>query len=200
MEITTRPPSRGHRRAGMALGSVALLLAVGLLVPAMLGLQQRPLADGTFAGPYERGALLFQETVHAPGELQGGDVITFTASAGPEAGSSVTRRVIAVDGALARTRGARRGTAWRVPLGGDEVERVVFAVPFAGHPQLLLPWLSWPLIAVLSGIGGAGALAMSARRGSRRQVPARPEPEPDGRLLRRPVPIEPATDRAASGV
>ena len=204
MEITTRPPSRRWRRLGVALGCLTLLLAIGLLVPATLGLQQYPLADGAFAGPHDRGALLYQEAVHGPGELRAGDVISFPAPAASTVGGTVTRRVIAMDGAEARTPGDQQDAVWRVQVRENDVERVVLAVPFAGHPQLLVSWLTWPLIAVLLGLAAVGALAMSARPGWRRQRPAPPVPAP-GRsllrpLLRRSAPTEPATDRATSSV
>jgi hypothetical protein len=201
MEITTRPPPRGWRRAGVVLGGMALLIAIGLLVPAALGLRPHPLADDALAGPYQRGSLLYQEAVHGPGELRVGDVITFPAPRGSVAGTSVTRRVVAVDRQVAQTRGAQpRAKQWRVQLGDDEVERVVFAVPFAGLPQLLLSWLTWPMIAVLLGVAGIGALAMSDRAASRRRRLPWSAEEAGGPLLRLPPATEPMPGRVTNSI
>jgi hypothetical protein len=200
MEIITRTPARGWHRAGMALGCLALLLAIGLLVPAAMGLQQRPLADAAFAGTDDRGALLYEESVIGPGEVRAGDVISFTAPAGPAAGHAVTRRVVAVEGSQARTRGDQREEMWRVQLWEDEVHRVVFAIPFAGHPQLLIPWLTWPLIAVLLGLIALGALVSRGRAGSHRNLPAPPVIHPARQPQPQRLRVEPAADPAASSV
>lgn len=170
MEITTRPRRRRLRRLASGLTLLALLLVLLLLLPASVGLSQHVVRDSATGAALARGTLTFQRPVHSADEMHVGDVITFPRPGDP-AGTLVTRRVVAVDGSRAVTWGDPRAEtdAWvvRHGVGRSEPSVTVLAIPYAGYPQVLLPWLTWPLIGVLVALAALASL-VAARREARR--------------------------------
>jgi signal peptidase len=167
MEITTRPRSRRWRRLAGWLSLFTGALAACLLLLASLGLSQHVVADGAMGGYLARGALLFERPVQTADQLNVGDVITFPSPDAPDA--LVTRRVVSIDGSQVVTRGDAMPGAdpWVLEVDGIEPALTVFAVPFAGYPQLLAPWLTWLVLAVLAGLATLAALLVARREASR---------------------------------
>ena len=175
MEIEARPRSRFWGRLSLVLASLAVLLAVGLLTPAALGLQQQLVTDDALRGSVMRGALAFQSSVDDAGQVDVGDVVVFLPPGSPADASPVTRRVLRVDGHDLHT-GDDRGAAdpWTVQIHQTDVQRIVLAVPFAGYPQLVAPVLTWPLLTLLLAVGAA----LAARKERRRSAGRRPLTQP----------------------
>lgn len=180
MEIRTRPHSRRWRRVRSWLAGSAVALAIGLLAPAALGLSPRSVADDAMAGTVPRGSLAFERPVSKVEQLRVGDVISFPSPQTRSPGTLMTRRVVAIEGGAVRTRGDALPTSdpWAVSGDGAELTRVVFAIPLAGYPQLLVPWLSWAVVALLVALAAVAA-SVAARREARGQ---------DGRPIRTATP------------
>lgn len=176
MEITTRPRSRRWRRLAGRLSLLTAALALGLLLPASLGLTQGIVEDDGMGGRLARGSLVFERPVQTADQLNVGDVITFPRPGAP--GSEVTRRVVSVEGAHVVTRGdALPGTdPWALEVEGVGPSQTVLAVPYAGYPQLLVPWLSWALVAALAALATLAAVLMAQREASRDHCTSRPVP------------------------
>jgi signal peptidase I len=165
MEITARPRRRGWWRALRVLVTVAAVASVLLLVPAALGFSTHVVGDDAMAGTYSRGALVFDEQVQM-GELEAGDVVTFTP---PGATDPVTRRVTGVSDGMVRTRGDASDTPdpWRVPE--VSTDRVAFSVPWLGWPLLAVDSLSvapWAPAGVALGTAGLLVLLRRTSRGT----------------------------------
>ncbi|QBR93738.1 hypothetical protein [Nocardioides euryhalodurans] len=175
MEITTRPRSHRWRRWGARLWLVTILMAVGLLVPAALGLSQDPVADDTMAGSLDRGSLVFGRPVRAVEGLAVGDVISFRAPP-PGSREMVTRRVVAIDGGQVWTRGdaVLDPDPWVLQGNTAEPVRVVFALPLAGYPQLLMPWLTWAVVALLLSCAAVAVSVLARRQAGRERVVTSP--------------------------
>lgn len=164
MEIRTRQHSRRWRRVSARLSLTAVVFAIVLLAPAALGLSQHAVDDEAMAGSVSRGSLVFERPVREIDELQVGDVITFPAPGIPGVEGKVTRRVVAIEGNRVRTRGDALPGAdpWTLRTRTAEPSRMVFSVPFAGYPQLLVPGLTWTALALLLAVA-ALASAVAAR-------------------------------------
>ncbi len=65
-----------RRGFGILLAGAALLLALAVLVPALLGYQRYVITSGSMTGTYDRGSLVFDKVVPTS-SLRAGDVITF---------------------------------------------------------------------------------------------------------------------------
>ena len=65
-----------RRGFGILLAGVALILALAVLVPALLGYQRYVITSGSMTGTYDRGSLVFDQVVPTS-DLRVGDVITF---------------------------------------------------------------------------------------------------------------------------
>ena len=177
MEITTRPRSRRWRRLAGWLSLLTAAMAACLLLPASLSLSQHVVSDGAMGGSLARGALLFERPVQTVDQLNVGDVITFPRPDAP--GAMVTRRVVSIEGARVVTRGDAMPVAdpWVLEVDGVEPALTVFAVPFAGYPQLLAPWLTWVVLAALAGLATLAAVVVARREASRDHCTVRPVPD-----------------------
>jgi len=65
-----------RRGFGILLAGAALILALTVLVPALLGYQRYVITSGSMTGTYDRGSLVFDKVVPTS-SLRAGDVITF---------------------------------------------------------------------------------------------------------------------------
>ena len=93
------------------IAGAALLLALAVLVPALLGYQRYVITSGSMTGTYDRGSLVFDKVVPTS-SLRAGDVITFRP---PGHAGLVTHRIhtlTSVDGKRVLT---TKGDANRVP-------------------------------------------------------------------------------------
>lgn len=125
-----------RRALGGLLLAVAMVLALAVLVPALLGFQRYVITSGSMTGTYDRGSLVFDRVVPTA-SLRAGDVITFRP---PGHAGLVTHRIhtlTTVDGKRVLT---TKGDANRVPdvwgaiaLGHARQARVAFHVPYVGY-------------------------------------------------------------------
>ncbi|WP_432477231.1 S26 family signal peptidase [Nocardioides sp. GXQ0305] len=169
MEITTRPRSHRWRRVASRMSLLTVLLALLLLLPASLGLDQRVVTDSSMGGSLSRGTLTFERPVGHADQLRVGDVISFPQPGDP-AGARVTRRVISIEGTTVVTRGDAMPTSdpWVLDAEALESSLAVFTIPFVGYPQVLVPWLTWAVLALLLAAASL-ALVVVARREAARE-------------------------------
>jgi signal peptidase len=125
-----------RRVLGIALCAVALVLALAVLVPALLGFQRYVITSGSMTGTYDRGSLVFDRVV-ATSSLKAGDVITFRP---PGQAGLVTHRIVSlrvVGGQrVFTTKGDANRTAdvWGpLTLHDARQARVAFHVPYIGY-------------------------------------------------------------------
>jgi hypothetical protein len=125
---------------------IGALLVIGpvivlVFLPTVLGLQRYVVADDSMDGGRDgsiaRGSVALTRNVPAT-DLGVGDVIAFRppVETGLEPGTSVTRRIVAVEDGAAVTRGDHSDVddPWRLDVTQDTYPRVVFAVPWLGYP------------------------------------------------------------------
>jgi signal peptidase len=86
---------RVGRIVSTALLGLAVLAGLGLVVPALLGLQRYVIVSGSMSGTYDRGALVFDEVVPVR-DLRVGDVITYRPPPGAGPTGLVTHRIVAI--------------------------------------------------------------------------------------------------------
>jgi signal peptidase I len=125
-----------RRVLGIALCAVALVLALAVLMPALLGFQRYVITSGSMTGTYDRGSLVFDRVV-ATSSLKAGDVITFRP---PGQAGLVTHRIVSlrvVGGQrVFTTKGDANRTAdvWGpLTLHDARQARVAFHVPYIGY-------------------------------------------------------------------
>ena len=121
----------------LALGA-ALLAAGAMLAAALLGYQRYVITGDSMTGAYDRGSLLFSETVPVS-ELEVGDVITYAPPPRSGVEGMVTHRIVSAgqdrSGARSfRTKGDANQSQdpWRFTLGQPEVARASAGVPYVG--------------------------------------------------------------------
>jgi len=143
MEITPVPrpvPAFGRGRvlaALLVLGPVVVLV----FLPSVLGLHRYVVADGSMDGGLDgsigRGSVALTREVPAT-DLSIGDVIVFRppAEEGGDVAGRVTRRVVAIQHGVARTRGdnIEAEDPWRIDVSRSTYPRVEFVVPWIGYP------------------------------------------------------------------
>jgi len=112
----------------------AVLLGLGLVVPALLGFERYVIVSGSMSGTYDRGALVFDEVVPVR-DLRVGDVITYRPPPGAGPSGLITHRIVAIDAGEFRTKGDANAAVdpWTFTLAGPEQARVAASVPYAGH-------------------------------------------------------------------
>jgi signal peptidase I len=131
------------RRAGRLASGAALLLAIlaALLVvaPAVMGWERYAIVSGSMSGTYDRGSLVLADVVPVE-ELKVGDVITYRPPPGAGPDHLITHRIawIGRDASGARsfrTKGDANPVAdpWTFRLGDPTQARVRVGVPYAGH-------------------------------------------------------------------
>jgi signal peptidase len=123
------------RTLSMVTTAGALVLALALVVPALLGWQRYAIVSGSMSGSYDRGSLVLDDVVPV-GRLRVGDAITYRP---PAADHLITHRIAwigrAPDGArLFRTRGDANPVAdpWTFRLDRPTQARLRFCFPYAG--------------------------------------------------------------------
>ena len=124
-----------RRAFGFLLCAVALVLALAVLVPALLGFQRYVITSGSMTGTYDRGSLVFDRVVATSG-LRAGDVITFRP---PGQAGLVTHRIVSVRVVHGQHVFTTKGDANRTPdvwspmtLRDAHQARVAFHVPYLG--------------------------------------------------------------------
>jgi signal peptidase len=127
-----------RRVLGFLLCALALVLALTVLAPALLGFQRYVITSGSMTGTYDRGSVVFDEVVPVA-ELRVGDVITYRPPAGSGPAGLVTHRIAAItrdrDGTrIYRTKGDANEVAdpWTFTLGAQRQARVRASVPYVG--------------------------------------------------------------------
>jgi signal peptidase len=125
-----------RRVLGILLSAVALVLAVAVLVPALLGYQRYVITSGSMTGTYDRGSLVFDRVV-ATASLRAGDVITFRPPGHP---AFVTHRIASVQTVRGQRVFTTKGDANRavdawgaIALGDARQARVAFHLPYLGY-------------------------------------------------------------------
>jgi signal peptidase I len=125
-----------RRGLGAVLTAAAVLLALVVLVPALLGFQRYVITSGSMTGTYDRGSLVFDRVVPTA-SLQAGDVITFRP---PGHAGLVTHRIKTVTTVGGKRVITTKGDANRAPdawgsitLASAEQARVAFHVPYIGY-------------------------------------------------------------------
>jgi signal peptidase I len=125
-----------RRVFGALLTAAAVLLALVVLVPALLGFQRYVITSGSMTGTYDRGSLVFDRVVPTA-SLQAGDVITFRP---PGHAGLVTHRIKTVTTVRGKRVITTKGDANRVPdawgsisLADTKQARVAFHVPYLGY-------------------------------------------------------------------
>jgi signal peptidase I len=133
MSLTCLPLAR--RALGVLLCAAALLLALAVLVPALLGFQRYVITSGSMTGAYDRGSLVFDRVVPSA-SLRAGDVITFRP---PGQAGLVTHRIASVRVADGRrvftTKGDanRTADAWGAITLPPRQARVAYHLPYVGY-------------------------------------------------------------------
>jgi signal peptidase I len=134
MTFTTALPL-ARRAFGIVLCAAALILALAVLVPALLGFQRYVITSGSMTGTYDRGSLVFDRVVPTS-SLREGDVITFRP---PGQAGLVTHRIVAVKAVRGQRVYTTKGDANRttdtwgpLTLHDAKQARVAFHVPYIG--------------------------------------------------------------------
>jgi signal peptidase len=125
-----------RRGFGILLAAVALILALAVLVPALLGFQRYVITSGSMTGTYDRGSLVFDRVVPTA-SLHAGDVITFRP---PGHAGLVTHRIHTLTTVDAKRVLTTKGDANRAPDAWGSITlhdagqaRVAFHVPYLGY-------------------------------------------------------------------
>ena len=125
-----------RRVLGILLAAVAVILALAVLVPALLGYQRYVITSGSMTGAYDRGSLVFDRVVPTA-SLRAGDVITFRPPGHP---AFVTHRIASVQTVRGQrvftTKGDanRAADAWgSITLAKGTQARVAFHLPYLGY-------------------------------------------------------------------
>lgn len=137
-----RARTRGGRATGvvMNLGLTAVvLLALGFLLPSLLGLERYVIMGGSMSGTYDLGSVVFEEVVPVE-ELRVGDVITYVPPADSGLSTLVTHRIVDIDGDEFVTRGDANPDVdpWTFQLTAATQPRVVAHVPYVGYAFMAL--------------------------------------------------------------
>jgi signal peptidase len=135
MSIPARLPL-ARRVFGFLACAAALVLALAVLLPALLGFQRYVITSGSMTGTYDRGSLVFDRVVPTS-TLRAGDVVTFRP---PGQTGLVTHRITSVHVARGHrvftTKGDANRTAdvWgAITLHDAQQARVAFHVPYLGY-------------------------------------------------------------------
>jgi signal peptidase I len=135
MTLPATLPLARKALGGLLVGA-ALVLALVVLVPALLGFQRYVITSGSMTGTYDRGSLVFDRVVPTA-SLRAGDVITFRP---PGHAGLVTHRIASVRTVRGRRVFTTQGDANRAPdawgainLANAKQARVAFHVPYLGY-------------------------------------------------------------------
>lgn len=186
MEITPVPQPTPTISRGRVLAALLVIGPVVVLVflPTVSGLHRYVVADrameGGAEGSISLGSVALTHEVPAT-DLEVGDVIVFRppVEEGSAAGASVTRRIVAIQHGVARTRGDNKDAddPWRLDLTTSTYPRVEFTVPWIGYPFAGQAGEGgWLLLVATIAIALILALAAPWRRARQRQRPGHPAP------------------------
>ena len=113
-----------------------MAIALGMLVPALLGYERYVIEGGSMGGAVPRGSIAYEEVVPT-GQIVKGDVITYRP---PHALRPITHRVVWIGHTRAgvrlyRTKGDVNAARdpWTFTLPNETQARVVMHVPLAGY-------------------------------------------------------------------
>jgi signal peptidase len=167
-----------RRAFGFVACAVALVLALAVLAPALLGFQRYVITSGSMTGTYDRGSLVFDRVVPTS-SLRAGDVITFRP---PGQTGLVTHRIASMRVVRGQrvftTKGDANRTAdlWGpISLHAAHQARVAYHLPYLGYAlaalsdrRVRIVVIGLPaLLIALGTLGGlwrdAGAEARAAR-------------------------------------
>ena len=146
--ITTTPAAthksrtRGSRVRGFLVNlgvALTFLVALGFLLPSLMGLQRYVIMGGSMSGTYDLGSVVLEEVVPTS-ELQVGDVITYVPPADSGITTLVTHRIVEIDGDEYRTQGDANPAVdpWTFQLTAATQPRVVAHVPYVGFAFMAL--------------------------------------------------------------
>jgi signal peptidase len=141
VEIATthRRQNRGLRILVNLACALVMLLAVGFIVPAALGLQRFVITGSSMGGSLAVGSIAFEEVVPV-NDLRVGDVITYQPPADSGIDHLVTHRIVSIRGDVFRTQGDANADIdpWTFQLTSTAQSRVTFSVPFVGYVFIAL--------------------------------------------------------------
>jgi signal peptidase len=194
VEITPVPYSTPAVSRGRVLGALLVIgPVIGLVfLPTVLGLHRHVVADaateGDADGSISRGSVALTRAVPAT-DLEVGDVIVFRTpvAEGASVGGWVTRRIVAIEDGVARTRGDNKDAddPWRLDVSAGTFPRVVLAVPWIGHPfSGQAGEGGWLLLVAATGVALVLAVAVPWRRARQRKRPSHPAPSAGVRTSR----------------
>ncbi len=144
MEITTTPRRATYTARALRLlvnlaCAVAVVAALGLLVPAAFGLERYVITGSSMSGTYEVGSIVFAEVVPVA-DLGEGDVITYLPPADSGIDHLVTHRIVSIEDGVFRTQGDAidHPDPWTFTLTEATQARVRYDVPLIGHAFLAM--------------------------------------------------------------
>jgi signal peptidase len=156
----------------------AIVLALGILIPALLGYDRFVINGHSMEPTIPYGSVAFDEAVPVD-DLKVGDVITFTPPPEFSVSEPVTHRIVEikeVDGKRQfRTKGDNNDLAdpWTFTLDSSTQARVAFHVPYVGYIYIALSqWWVRFLVIVLPALGVAVWLGVILWREAGREVEA----------------------------
>ncbi len=121
--------------------AVAALVVLGILLPAVFGLQRYVITGGSMTGTIDKGSVVYSRLTPV-GRLKAGDIITF---APPGESSLVTHRIVSIvrsEGGqrVFRTKGDFNKAAdpWRITFPQPVQARYAFDIPYLGYLLALL--------------------------------------------------------------
>ena len=131
------------RRLGRAVATLALVgglvVACATIVPALLGYERYAIVSGSMTGSYDRGSVVYAETVPVS-ELGVGDVITYSPPRGQGPDGLVTHRIASIEhnrnrDPVFRTKGDANQHAdpWKFQLDQPTQARASFGIPYLGY-------------------------------------------------------------------
>lgn len=136
MEIATksRRPRRTIRRLTTLVSALLTVLALAFMAPAAFGLQRFVITGTSMEGTMDAGSVVFAEVVPV-GNLEVGDVITYTPPPSSGLDELVTHRIVSIKDGVFRTKGdaVPQRDPWKFQPGGATQPRVTFAVPYVGY-------------------------------------------------------------------
>ena len=134
--------------------AAGLCLAATMLLPAAFGYQRYVITSGSMTGTYDRGSIVFDQTVPTS-NLQVGDVITYSPPASSGVDGLITHRIVSIkshgkDGVSYRTKGDANPNAdpWRFQLDQPTQAKVAFAIPYIGYGIAALSMLPIRMIII----------------------------------------------------
>ena len=134
--------------------AAGLCLAATMLLPAAFGYQRYVITSGSMTGTYDRGSIVFDQTVPTS-NLNVGDVITYSPPASSGVDGLITHRIVSTndhgkDGISYRTKGDANPKAdpWRFQLDQPTQAKAAFAIPYIGYGIAALSMLPIRMIII----------------------------------------------------